>query len=88
MGEAPLRDTGWESEALKKSVGLLTRPQDEMCVCVCTLPRSPCWPLPDNRLSFQIKKLCASGSKDSPCVVYEDMSYSVRKTPCVPNQYQ
>ncbi|XP_034362767.1 T-cell antigen CD7 [Arvicanthis niloticus] len=39
-------------------------------------------------LKTQIKKLCASGSKDSPCVVYEDMSYSVRKTPCVPNQYQ
>lgn len=35
----------------------------------------------------QIKKLCASGNKDSPCVVYEDMSYSNRKTPCAPNQY-
>nr|BAT46503.1 T-cell antigen CD7 [Tokudaia muenninki] len=36
----------------------------------------------------QIKKLCASGNKDIPCVVYEDMSCSNRKTPCVPNQYQ
>lgn len=37
---------------------------------------------------IQIKKLCASGIKESPCVVYEDMSYSNRKTPCIPNQYQ
>ncbi|XP_021069462.1 T-cell antigen CD7 [Mus pahari] len=36
----------------------------------------------------QIKKLCVSGKKDSPCVVYEDMSYSNRKTPCISNQYQ
>ncbi|XP_028740836.1 T-cell antigen CD7 [Peromyscus leucopus] len=36
----------------------------------------------------QIKELCASRDKDSPCVVYEDMSYSNRKTPCAPNQYQ
>ncbi|XP_021033636.1 T-cell antigen CD7 [Mus caroli] len=37
---------------------------------------------------IQIKKLCASGIKDSPCVVYEDMSYSNRKPPCISNQYQ
>lgn len=36
----------------------------------------------------QIKKLCASGNKDSLCVVYEDMSCSNRKIPCAPNQYQ
>lgn len=36
----------------------------------------------------QIKKLCASGNKDSLCVVYEDMSCSNRKIPCTPNQYQ
>ncbi|XP_036050468.1 T-cell antigen CD7 [Onychomys torridus] len=36
----------------------------------------------------QIKKLCASRDTNSPCVVYEDMSYSKRKTPCTPNQYQ
>lgn len=36
----------------------------------------------------QIQKLCASENKDSPCVVYEDMSYSNRKTPCTPEQYR
>lgn len=36
----------------------------------------------------QIKKLCASGNKDSLCVVYEDMTCSNRKIPCTPNQYQ
>ncbi|OBS70981.1 hypothetical protein A6R68_00478 [Neotoma lepida] len=35
----------------------------------------------------QIKELCAS-KDDSRCVVYEDMSYSQRKTPCTLNQYQ
>ncbi|ERE67878.1 T-cell antigen CD7-like protein, partial [Cricetulus griseus] len=35
----------------------------------------------------QIKELCASRDKDTRCVVYEDMSYSKRKTPCAPNQY-
>ncbi|KAM7334740.1 T-cell antigen CD7 [Alexandromys fortis] len=35
----------------------------------------------------QIKELCASRKKDSPCVVYEDMSYK-HKTPCSPNPYQ
>ncbi|XP_028643744.1 T-cell antigen CD7 [Grammomys surdaster] len=39
-------------------------------------------------LKTQIKKLCAPRNKDSPCVVYEDMSYSTRKTACIPNQYQ
>lgn len=35
----------------------------------------------------QIKKLCTSRDKNSRCVVYEDMSYSNRNTPCTPNQY-
>uniref|UniRef100_A0A8C6RPY8 CD7 antigen n=1 Tax=Nannospalax galili TaxID=1026970 RepID=A0A8C6RPY8_NANGA len=36
----------------------------------------------------QIKKLCTSRDKNSRCVVvYEDMSYSNRNTPCAPNQY-
>ncbi|CAH6776578.1 T-cell antigen CD7 [Phodopus roborovskii] len=36
----------------------------------------------------QIKELCASRDNNSRCVVYEDMSYSNRKTPCTLNQYQ